>query len=174
MDQGFDRFKAKDEDWKHIEMVSEDASNCYAAVIRELRDRISALEAGRQLTKPKPPQGLTPRLLCDEQRLQDIDSAIIRYKKAEKAIPREWLDERRELRSRLGRAIAAKEQGLVESVTTAIADNIVGREHGETIRVAISAVGSWLGRNGNQRAAIQIVDELYKSTANLTNDQASS
>jgi hypothetical protein len=171
MDLGFDCFRARDEDWKHIEMASKDPANRYAVVVRELRDRISALEADKQPVKPKPPLGIRPRFLCDELRLRDINDAIDRYKKAEKTIPGEWLTERRELISRIEQAeqteqaIAAKEQGLLKSVKTAIKDHS-GHKYDETIRAAISAVANWLDRNGNQRAAIQIADELHKSAAN--------
>ena len=49
----------------------------------------------------KPPLGLIPRWLIDEQRKADIDAAIDRYKAAGVAIPREWISEYREILHRL-------------------------------------------------------------------------
>lgn len=45
----------------------------------------------------KPPLGLVPKSLWQEQRLYDIEQAIKRYMGTLYPIPREWLDERDEL-----------------------------------------------------------------------------
>lgn len=49
----------------------------------------------------KPPLGLKPRHLCDEEREKDIKEAIIRYCEADKEIPIEWLEEYNEILRRL-------------------------------------------------------------------------
>ena len=41
----------------------------------------------------RPPLGLMPKYIWQEQRLQDIKEAITRYVSAGKEIPNEWLDE---------------------------------------------------------------------------------
>ena len=43
---------------------------------------------------PKPPLGLKPKSISDEQRLDEIDAAIERYVVALYPIPQSWLDER--------------------------------------------------------------------------------
>ena len=53
------------------------------------------------MTDRKPPLGLIPRWLVDENRLLDIDAALQRYRDADMDPPGEWLDERRELVERL-------------------------------------------------------------------------
>ena len=45
----------------------------------------------------KPPIGLKPRWLHDEQRAADIRDAVKRYAATGKDIPQEWLDEHSEL-----------------------------------------------------------------------------
>ncbi len=42
---------------------------------------------------PKPPLGLRPRWISDEQRLNEIVCAMIRYSKDNNAIPHSWIDE---------------------------------------------------------------------------------
>lgn len=49
----------------------------------------------------KPPIGLKPRRLHDEQRLCDIEAAILRRKDTGKPVPKEWADEHRELSDKL-------------------------------------------------------------------------
>jgi hypothetical protein len=44
--------------------------------------------------KFKPPLGLYPQKLFLEDRLNDINAAIIRYIEADYLIPKEWIDER--------------------------------------------------------------------------------
>ena len=41
----------------------------------------------------KPPLGLCPRDIREEQRVEEICEAIIRYKKAKKLVPWDWLKE---------------------------------------------------------------------------------
>lgn len=45
----------------------------------------------------KPPLGLTPRFIRDEQRIDEIVSAIERYITARKEIPSAWIEEYNEL-----------------------------------------------------------------------------
>lgn len=45
----------------------------------------------------RPPLGLRPRIIADEQRLQEIKEAIMRFMAADRSIPQEWLDEYNEL-----------------------------------------------------------------------------
>lgn len=45
----------------------------------------------------RPPLGLTPRFIRDEQRVDDIVAAIERFITARKEIPNEWLEEYNEL-----------------------------------------------------------------------------
>ena len=49
----------------------------------------------------KPPLGVMPKYIWDKKRLSDLTSAIQRYIDAEKAIPKEWVDEYNELISAL-------------------------------------------------------------------------
>lgn len=49
---------------------------------------------------PKPPLGLVPRFIRDEQRLAEIDAAIGRYVAALYPIPGDWLRERDALTAR--------------------------------------------------------------------------
>lgn len=41
----------------------------------------------------KPPLGLVPRFIRDEERVQEIIEAVDRYNEAGKPVPQEWLDE---------------------------------------------------------------------------------
>ena len=45
----------------------------------------------------KPPMGLRPRFIIDEERLKEVKSAIIRYLDAQILVPVEWLKEYNEL-----------------------------------------------------------------------------
>lgn len=49
----------------------------------------------------KPPIGIIPKKLWQEQRLSELAAAIIRYLDAGKFPPEEWLDEFDELESQL-------------------------------------------------------------------------
>jgi hypothetical protein len=49
----------------------------------------------------KPPLGIMPRYIHDEQRLNDLCLAINRYITGNKAIPIEWIEEYNELVKRL-------------------------------------------------------------------------
>lgn len=53
---------------------------------------------GRHIQKGRPPLGLRPRFIADEDRLHEVESAIARYQDADKPIPAEWLSEAEELR----------------------------------------------------------------------------
>jgi hypothetical protein len=44
-----------------------------------------------------PPLGLIPRFIVTEQRLDEIDAAMQRYRDAHMEIPAEWSEEREEL-----------------------------------------------------------------------------
>ena len=48
----------------------------------------------------KPPIGLRPRFIVEEERIREISNAINRYAHESKKIPQEWLDELIELNSR--------------------------------------------------------------------------
>lgn len=50
---------------------------------------------------PKPPIGLKPRFIHDEERLVQVRSAIDRYMKANMRVPVEWIEEHNELTGRL-------------------------------------------------------------------------
>ncbi|ASB90845.1 MULTISPECIES: hypothetical protein [Bacillus] len=45
----------------------------------------------------KPPIGVKPRFIHDEQRAEELSGAIMRYIQANKSIPTEWLEEYNEL-----------------------------------------------------------------------------
>lgn len=45
----------------------------------------------------RPPLGVTPRYLWDEQRRRDLGNAIRRVAEADVPIPQEWVDEYNEL-----------------------------------------------------------------------------
>ena len=45
----------------------------------------------------KPPLGLKPRFIHDEQRLGEVKTAIIRYYESSKKLPLEWIEEYNEL-----------------------------------------------------------------------------
>lgn len=49
------------------------------------------------VSKQKPPLGIKPRMFVLENRLREIDGAMIRYIKASMSIPEEWLEERNEI-----------------------------------------------------------------------------
>ena len=49
----------------------------------------------------KPPLGLTPRWLLDEEREREIYAAIDRYNEADYPIPIEWIQELTEIQERL-------------------------------------------------------------------------
>ena len=49
----------------------------------------------------KPPIGITPRWLLDEEREIEIKEAINRYNEAEYPIPYEWIEELIEIQKRL-------------------------------------------------------------------------
>lgn len=52
-------------------------------------------------SKPRPPLGLTPRWICEEERLEQVRAAIGRYIDASMNVPVEWIEEHNELTARL-------------------------------------------------------------------------
>lgn len=48
-------------------------------------------------TVDKPPIGIKPRKIHDFQRLEELFEATLRYMEAKKKVPREWVDEIRDL-----------------------------------------------------------------------------
>lgn len=50
---------------------------------------------------PPPPVGLRPRWLADEQRLDEVDAALERYRQSGIDLPKEWLNEKRDIEDRL-------------------------------------------------------------------------
>ena len=51
----------------------------------------------------KPPIGITPRWLLDEERAIEIEQAIARYNEADYPIPIEWIQELNEVYERLNK-----------------------------------------------------------------------
>ena len=51
----------------------------------------------------KPPIGITPRWLLDEERAIEIEQAIARYNEADYSIPVEWIQELNEVYERLNK-----------------------------------------------------------------------
>lgn len=49
----------------------------------------------------KPPLGITPRFILDEERRNEIIDAMNRYVDRNKRIPQEWLDQLNEISERL-------------------------------------------------------------------------
>lgn len=60
---------------------------CLSRYSRSRRDVPSGLSG------PKPPLGLRPRFIADEERLSEVAGAIDRYGKAGRPVPIEWLAE---------------------------------------------------------------------------------
>jgi hypothetical protein len=52
---------------------------------------------------PKPPLGVKPRNLHDEERANALDEAIVRYLNEDLPVPIEWVQEFNELRTRLNK-----------------------------------------------------------------------
>ncbi len=52
------------------------------------------------IIEPKPPLGLTPRIITDHVRLIDILSACLRYAEVYKDIPADWIEELIEINTR--------------------------------------------------------------------------
>jgi hypothetical protein len=59
----------------------------------------------------KPPLGLAPRWLREEQRADEITAAISRYEKEGFPVPEEWLEEMRYLQ---GRAVVRQSEAAVD------------------------------------------------------------
>ena len=57
------------------------------------KDIDAIFNQNQKIKVEKPPLGLMPRYLYNEQRFQEIYSAISRYYQAGKAIPIEWIEE---------------------------------------------------------------------------------
>lgn len=51
----------------------------------------------------KPPLGITPRWLLDEERAIEIEQAIMRYNEVDYPIPVEWIQELNEVYERLNK-----------------------------------------------------------------------
>lgn len=51
----------------------------------------------------KPPIGITPRWLLDEERAREIEQAIMRYNEVDYPIPVEWIQELNEVYERLNK-----------------------------------------------------------------------
>lgn len=65
------------------------------------------------LRDQKPPMGLRPKFLADEERIAEINEAIFRYMGAKKIIPQEWIDEYNSIASSyLGKELVAPIQNL--------------------------------------------------------------
>jgi len=56
---------------------------------------------GKTGFQPKPPLGIIPKEIHDENRLNDINNAIDRYVQASKDVPAAWLIEKKELETKL-------------------------------------------------------------------------
>ena len=54
-------------------------------------------DCSQQNNQEKPPIGLVPKIIRQEQRLNEIIEAINRYFEAKKRIPDEWIEEYHEL-----------------------------------------------------------------------------
>jgi hypothetical protein len=54
-----------------------------------------------KIVSEKPPIGLIPRFIFEEERLEEIEDAMDRYRAAGKKIPEEWIRERTEIRNSL-------------------------------------------------------------------------
>lgn len=57
----------------------------------------------KEIDMNKPPIGITPRWLLDEERAIEIEEAIVRYNKADYPIPIEWIQELNEVYERLNK-----------------------------------------------------------------------
>ena len=57
----------------------------------------------KEIDMNKPPIGITPRWLLDEERATEIEEAIVRYNKADYSIPIEWIQELNEVYERLNK-----------------------------------------------------------------------
>jgi hypothetical protein len=69
---------------------------------RVFRNNLSiARPKGRHIQKDRPPLGLRPRFIADEDRLSEVEGAIVRYQDAGKPVPDEWFSEAQWLRHRL-------------------------------------------------------------------------
>jgi len=103
----------------------------------------------------KPPLGLMPRLLFEEQRLLDIEAAIERYEAVGKEVPHAWTIEHKDLYRRLYGSTLAEE---IYSKATAILDGIdrtVDDDRG----------GWWQTKDGAQVGKIKLIqlkDLIFK------------
>ena len=68
----------------------------------------------------KPPLGLKPRWLAEEERFDEVDEAIKRYVQANKKVPSEWRDEWNEL------YVKMKNHGLCVKFRSVVNDAVVG------------------------------------------------
>lgn len=63
-----------------------------------------------KLSDIKPPLGLKPRYIHDEQRVDDICRAMIRYMNNKQPIPIEWLEEYNELRTKDNKSVGGRSE----------------------------------------------------------------
>lgn len=57
----------------------------------------------KEIDMSKPPIGITPRWLLDEERAREIEQAIMRYNEVDYPIPVEWIQELNEVYERLNK-----------------------------------------------------------------------
>jgi hypothetical protein len=70
--------------------------------IHDLKDKFKALTIPDvSVCAEKPPLGLKPRKFVDEDRLREVQGAMVRYYDANKPMPLEWITEYNELVERL-------------------------------------------------------------------------
>lgn len=81
----------------YYEMMRNKYTDIYIDNIEQFLDSVSESQiraiAINNETLGKPPLGLKPKWLHDEQRLDEVVAAINRYIEAKKLIPQEWMEE---------------------------------------------------------------------------------
>lgn len=77
----------------------------------------------REREQTVPPLGLIPKWIRDEERLREVDAAMLRYAIAEEPIPTEWREERDELVVRLNAFYNGQRQLLRDHKTHKETDN---------------------------------------------------
>lgn len=107
-------------------------------MIKERRMRARTTELKR------PPLGLTPKFICDETRIAEIEAAVARYAAAGKGVPSEWLQELEALtRSRLSMTSVA-----ISGVTSITSDNDISTTYAGNLGTVTSARSNIQGGNG--------------------------
>ena len=69
--------------------VSEQWLECFFSKVEDKEGAEPALK----ITEARPPQGLKPRMVHEEERMNEIIAAMRRYAEAKKDIPQEWICE---------------------------------------------------------------------------------